>query len=185
MLNGLFSFRGRLGRLGYLGVGAVQIVFLIVGFSVLAMTPVKSGMSIVGLTAILLASFALAWVGMAAMVKRIRDMGWNVVLGVLGALFLPFVGMMLFVWPGKPADGPDPSVFSDEPEPRAPKAGKAAKTPASTTPDWMQRALNQASAAPAPSPAQQAAPARFSGGFGSASPMAGADGSRSQFGLRR
>jgi hypothetical protein len=169
-LGQIFSFAGRTGRLAYLGISLLQLLIIGIGFGLLLGTSPKGAAGLV----VLVLMFGLsAWVGLAATVRRIRDMGWPMVLTLVGFFFVPMFSLLLLFWPGKPADF-DATVFSDE-DPRPAKAAKP------QTESWMDRALAQASkgaqpAAPAPA---TPAPARFSGA------MAAAQGPRTEFGLRR
>lgn len=177
MLGQIFSFSGYTGRLGYLGVAAIQLLVLGLGFGMMLGTGPKP--NAIGLILFLVMMLVSVWVGLAGMVRRIRDMGWPIVLTLIGCFFLPMFSILLLFWPGQPS-GPDTSVFSDD----DPRPAKAAKTPKDKGESWMDRALAQASqgrTAGESKPAASAAPVppRFSGAY------AAAQGPRTEFGLRR
>jgi uncharacterized membrane protein YhaH (DUF805 family) len=180
-LSQLFSFSGYTGRLGYLGATVAQAALIVVGFGMLVGFSPKGGEggslpgALIGLGVACLAS---TWVWMAATCRRLRDMGWPVVPGLLGAMFLPFFSLLLFCWPSADASRPDTAVFSDEPEPKKRKAKDA-----DAGPSWMQNALSQVSTAKsAPATVHRPAPIvqpRISGA------LTAAAGARTEFGLRR
>lgn len=103
MLDALFSFRGRLSRLQYLGwwlgsigliVLAVVIAFFSFGVGWAATAKVSQpgwgSLLAAGLVAILFMLGLLVvcfWIGLALATKRIRDIGWNPLL-VIGGIFL-------------------------------------------------------------------------------------------------
>lgn len=169
MLATFFSFSGRTGRLGYFTVALVQLAVLAIGFGVLLTTSPKGA---AGFLAIILMFGASAWVGVAGMVRRIRDMGWPMVVSLVATFFVPGFSLLLLIWPSKPQDF-DSAVFSDD-DPPARKSRR--KSEESGGPSWMQNALAQASSAksaqPAPIPRVSATTAASAG-------------PRTQFGLRR
>lgn len=177
MIGKLFSFSGRAGRLEYLGVGGLQFIILAFGFATLLGMKAQGGAALMVLALVLV---PFMWVGWAVTVRRIRDMGWPIFLTILGVLFLPFFGLLLFVWPGKPGGEWDEkaAVFSDDPD-RTPRKSKTKVKPEADQPDWMQRALAQVSAPKQPTAQSYAPKPRISGA------MAAASGPRTEFGLRR
>lgn len=97
---GLFSFSGRTTRLGYLGVGFLQLAML-VGMVILAVATgigggKPSGSGILGAVGILILGSALTlWVGMACTARRLRDMGWPVFYGFAALILVNLVAGFL------------------------------------------------------------------------------------------
>jgi uncharacterized membrane protein YhaH (DUF805 family) len=182
MLGTLFSFSGRTGRLAYFGISLIQIVVLIFGFAVMiGLNPkgasVSPGGAFAGGLMLILAILLSVWIGLAAIVRRLRDMGWPIVIGLIAVLFLPFVSLVLLFWPGNGQRDYDVGVFSDDPQDPKPAKGagwlkRPAKEPISADLAWMR---------PAPKPFVSAAPSQQT----SAAPRQVApNGARAQFGLR-
>lgn len=78
----LFSFRGRCGRLAYLGIFVVQMVLFLIALSVgavgLAAGVMGSGIAgLLGVLAVVGGVIAMAWIGAAALARRTRDIGWK------------------------------------------------------------------------------------------------------------
>lgn len=102
---GLFSFSGRTTRLGYLGVGFLQLTLLI-GMVILA---VAMGLGVSGgkpsgtglMASIAVIFFGLIftlWIGLACTARRLRDMGWPVLYGFIGLVVINVVAR-LFITP--------------------------------------------------------------------------------------
>ena len=83
MINALFGFRGRLGRLAFLGwnlvgmilVGAITIAFLVLGTVLAALGVPSGGATILGVLMALTAGGAGIWMTLALLSKRVRDIG--------------------------------------------------------------------------------------------------------------
>jgi uncharacterized membrane protein YhaH (DUF805 family) len=96
-MMGLFSFSGRTTRLGYLGVGAVQFALLVVivigAVIVMAQAVHGAGSALVGgVLAVIVAVAVTGWIGLAATVRRLRDMGWPIGYGMAGLVLINMVG---------------------------------------------------------------------------------------------
>ena len=80
MLAKLFSFRGRLTRLEFLGwsfAGGAILIVAAVLFMVLGVVDGRMHPAVTGLIAIVAVFVAAIWCGLALQVKRIRDMGFS------------------------------------------------------------------------------------------------------------
>ena len=88
MLAKLFSFRGRLTRLEFLG-WSFGATFIFIGvavlFIVLGVIDGRMSAAVTGLIAIVAVVVAALWSGLALQVKRIRDMGFGPLM-VIGGL---------------------------------------------------------------------------------------------------
>jgi uncharacterized membrane protein YhaH (DUF805 family) len=90
VLARLFSFRGRLTRLQFLGWSfAATLIFTVsaVLFIVLGVIDGRMNPAVTGLIAILAVVVAAVWSGLALQVKRVRDMGFSPLL-VIGGLMV-------------------------------------------------------------------------------------------------
>lgn len=81
MIEALFFFSGRMGRLAYLGWNVVALVLMAVGafatgiFGAFSLGPGGAGSA--GFVAMMVPVFVFAvWISVALMVKRLRDMGF-------------------------------------------------------------------------------------------------------------
>src|SRR3982751_6319794 len=96
MIDALFGFRGRLGRLAFLGwnlagmvlVGAIALAFLVLGAGLAAVGTPSSGAKIVGMLMALTAGGAGLWMTFALLSKRVRDIGLAPLPLVIGAMVL-------------------------------------------------------------------------------------------------
>jgi len=183
MLGTLFSFSGRTGRLGYFAIGLVQLAVLAFGFAVMiGLNPkgaaASPGGALVGGLVFVLAILLMTWIGLAVIVRRLRDMGWPIIIGILAVMFLPGVGVLLLVWPGNGERDYDVGVFSDGPQdPKPTKGGgwlkRPAKEPISADLAWMR---------PSSKPYVPAAQSQSS--YAPPKPTVAPNGARAQFGLR-
>jgi TPR repeat protein/uncharacterized membrane protein YhaH (DUF805 family) len=94
MINALFGFRGRLGRLAFLGwnlaamvlVGAIAVAFLVLGAGLAAVGVPSGGAKILGVLTALAAGGAGIWMTLALLSKRVRDIGlapWPLMIGAI------------------------------------------------------------------------------------------------------
>lgn len=183
MLGTVFSFSGRTGRLGYFAISLVQLVVLAIGLGVMIGLNSKGaaaspGGALGSVSALLLAILIMTWMGLATIVRRLRDMGWPIIIGLLCVMFLPLVSLVLLFWPGNGERDPDPGVFSDEPQgSKADKGGgwlkRSAKAPISADLAWMRPPAKPFV------PAAQTQPVHAS-----PKPAIAPNGARAQFGLR-
>ena len=96
MINALFGFRGRLGRLAFLGwnlvgmilVGAITIAFLVLGTVLAALGVPSGGATILGVLMALTAGGAGIWMTLALLSKRVRDIGLAPLPLLIGAIAL-------------------------------------------------------------------------------------------------
>jgi uncharacterized membrane protein YhaH (DUF805 family) len=104
VLDKLFSFRGRLSRLQFLGWTIALAVIFTVGTVVLVTTGVVSGQMLharsspgaIGLAAGLAMLILYLWSGLALQVKRIRDIGLSPLLVIVGLMIFSFIdGLIL------------------------------------------------------------------------------------------
>ena len=85
MLAKLFSFRGRLTRLEFLGWSVAATLLLVVitvvlmAASVIGAKDLRAGVGagVLGLIIALVMAVAYLWCGLALAAKRIRDIGWS------------------------------------------------------------------------------------------------------------
>jgi uncharacterized membrane protein YhaH (DUF805 family) len=116
MINAIFSFHGRLGRLAYLGwMGAAAIVVFVIAFLFLLLGGVLSGMfspdgmgpQILGILMGFTAAVVGIWTTLALQAKRIRDLGFAPLPWMLGVSVLMMADQWLvtqitvvrFFWP--------------------------------------------------------------------------------------
>ena len=112
----IFGFRGRIGRAKYwIGFAVAFMVVLVgLGFAATAMNPTGGGAPILAIPLLLL----FVWIYAAVTVKRLRDAGWPIWVGILWALapaiwvfatleFIEYIGFLiafgvavLFIVPG-------------------------------------------------------------------------------------
>ena len=82
-MGALFSFRGRCGRLAYLGIFVVQMGVLVLGITIGAVGLVAGaknsadGAAAISVLVFLAVLIATIWIGAAALARRTRDMGWD------------------------------------------------------------------------------------------------------------
>src|SRR5262245_32982319 len=99
MLEALFFFTGRMGRLAYFGWNVAAIVLVTVaslGSGIFGVFALGSGASPVGLIAIIAPVFVLAvWVSVALMAKRLRDMGFSPWIWIVGVFLVIVVDQFL------------------------------------------------------------------------------------------
>src|SRR5439155_3772722 len=96
MIDALFGFRGRLGRLAFLGwnlagmalVGAIAVAFLVLGAGLAAAGAPSGGATILGVLMALTAGGAGIWMTLALLGKRVRDMGLAPLPLMIGAIIL-------------------------------------------------------------------------------------------------
>lgn len=96
MIDALFGFRGRLGRLAFLGwnlagmalVGAIVVVFLVLGAGLAAVGVPSGGAKILGVLMALTAGGAGIWMTLALLGKRVRDIGLAPLPLMIGAIML-------------------------------------------------------------------------------------------------
>ena len=111
-MRALFSFHGRTGRLAYLGIFAVQMMFLLVaivlGGGALALGSQGSmAGGALGALVIMGGLVGMIWIGAAAMVRRARDMGWDPALtaglwygGSVASVIVPPLAIPVFLAQG-------------------------------------------------------------------------------------
>jgi len=181
MLGTLFSFSGRTGRLAYFGVGLIQLVVLILAVVVaINLNPKGVGFpGAQGAGGVLVATIlVLTWISIASAVRRLRDIGWPIAVGLICLMFVPFFPGILLGWPGKSHSDYDVDVFSDDPpDPKPTKGGgwlkRPAKEPISADLAWMR---------PPAKPYVPAAQSQPS--YAPPKPTVAPNGARAQFGLR-
>jgi len=96
MIDALFGFRGRLGRLAFLGwnlagmvvVGAIAVAFLVLGAGLAAVGVPSDGAKILGVLMALTAGGAGIWMTLAILGKRVRDIGLAPLPWMIGAITL-------------------------------------------------------------------------------------------------
>lgn len=103
MIDVLFSFRGRLRRLQFVGWWLATIVLGIVAILALIILGVASvktmswglGAGLAAVLAILGIAVLYIWIGLALAAKRIRDIGWSPLLVIGGLILFTIVDMLV------------------------------------------------------------------------------------------
>ena len=115
MLAKLFSFRGRLTRLEFLGWSVAAILLLVVTAVVLVAASVVgakdlragAGAGVLGLIIGLGMAVAYIWCGLALAAKRIRDIGWSPLIVITSLILFEIVDIVMltrlipvrYLWP--------------------------------------------------------------------------------------
>jgi len=98
VLAKLFSFRGRLTRLEFLGwsfAGGAILIVAAVLFMVLGVVDGRMHPAVTGLIAIVAVFVAAIWCGLALQVKRIRDMGFSPLMAIGGLMAFEVIDTMV------------------------------------------------------------------------------------------
>ena len=99
MVEGAFSFRGRIGRLDYFLAHVMEGLVGVVGFIllILLLLPTLAGpartVTMVG--GVGLFALGLLWFNLSLQVRRIRDIGWDPVVVLVGWVALGFADVIL------------------------------------------------------------------------------------------